>query len=457
MKPVSFAELAAWSGGELVHGQPERMVTRVTTDSRAILPGDLFVALIGDKFDGHQFVAEAFRQGALAVMVSGEIPADAAPSGAGVIRVGDTLKGLQELSRAYRSRLPVRVVAITGSNGKTSTKEFLAGVLSKLGPTAKTQGNLNNHIGVPLTLLSLDESHLWAVVEMGMNHSGELRPLVELARPEIGVITQAGWAHIENFPDRDAIASEKGEVAYHLSPGGFAVLQGDNPRLRALAGRIRVPVAWVGSGEGNEFRILTKAVTEQGSRFEVSAGGKSSVFTIPVPGLHMIENAALAVAVGWKLGLDAAGIAEGLNGAVLPKGRLALKPRGEGWLLDDTYNANPDSMAAAFRTLMSMPGQGRGVALLGSMGELGTQARELHHWVGTDAAAAGITCLHAVGPNAGDLVEGARAGGIPETGCWPDHESLAKGYLQKSRRNDRIVVKGSHSAAMEKVLPLLEN
>lgn len=457
MKPICFADLAVWSGGTLVHGQPERMVTRVTSDSRAILPGDLFVALVGEKFDGHQFAADAFRQGALAVMVSGEIPAEAVPSGSGVIRVADTLKGLQELSKAYRSRLSVRVVAVTGSNGKTSTKEFLAGVLSKLGPTAKTQGNLNNHIGVPLTLLSLDESHAWAVVEMGMNHPGEIRPLVDLAGPEIGVITQAGWAHIENFSSREAIAAEKGEVACHLPAGGFAVLQGDNPRLRALAGKIPVPVAWVGSGEGNDFRILPQTIGAQGSHFEISSGGQTAAFSIPVPGWHMVENAALAVATGWKLGLEARSIAEGLNGAVLPKGRLALKAHGEGWLLDDTYNANPDSMAAAFRTLMNLPGSGRGVALLGSMGELGSRAKELHRWVGADAAASGITCLHALGPNAADLVEGAREGGITETGCWPDHESLAKGYLKNSRPDDRIVVKGSRSAAMEKVLPHLEN
>lgn len=457
MNPISFSQVAAWCGGVLVHGQAERMVTRVTTDSRNIRPGDLFVALSGEKFDGHDFVAEAFRQGALAVMVCREPVADAVNPGAGVIRVDDTLAGLQALASAYRAELSARVVAVTGSNGKTSTKEFLASVLGNLGKTAKTQGNLNNHIGVPLTLLQLDDSHAWAVVEMGMNHAGELRPLVEWARPEIGVITQAGWAHIENFADCDSIAIEKGEVAYHLPKGGFAVMQGDNPRLRALAPRIPVPVAWVGMNAGNEFRVGVESMSADGGTFTVEFGGRKEFFSIPVAGSHMMENAALAVVTGWKLGLDAAAIREGLAGVSLPKGRLALKPRGEGWLLDDTYNANPDSMAAAFRTLMNLPGNGRGVALLGSMGELGARAAELHQWVGRDAAAAGISCLHALGPHAVDLVEGARAGGMTEAGAWPDHESLARAYLQNARRDDRIVVKGSRSAAMEKALPHLEN
>jgi UDP-N-acetylmuramoyl-tripeptide--D-alanyl-D-alanine ligase len=457
MNPVSFAQLAEWSGGTLVQGQEERMVTRVTTDSRTIRPGDLFVALVGEKFDGHDFLDEAFRQGAVAAMVSRDLPSGTKGPGLGVIRVADTLLGLQHLAAAYRKQRATRVVAVTGSNGKTSTKEFLAAVLGAIGPTAKTQGNLNNHIGVPLTLLQIDDSHVWAVVEMGMNHAGEIRPLVQMAQPEIGLITQAGWAHIENFPDRESIAMEKGEVAYHLPENGFAVLQGDNERLRALLPRIQVPVAWVGRGSRNEFPVGIDSMTEDGCRFHVTLGGKKETFSISIPGSHMVENAALAVVTGWKLGLDAGAMRKALAGVTLPKGRLALKPWEGGWLVDDTYNANPDSMAAAFRTLMSLPGEGRGVALLGCMGELGGRSGELHRWVGGDAVEAGLTCLHAVGPQAEDLVAGARAAGISEAASWPDHASLARGYLSGKRPGDRVLVKGSRSANMEKVLPYLEN
>jgi UDP-N-acetylmuramoyl-tripeptide--D-alanyl-D-alanine ligase len=456
MNPLSFSQLAEWSGGSLTHGQKERMVTRVTTDSRTIRPGDLFVALVGDRFDGHNFLDDAFRQGAVAAMVSRELPSGTMGTGLGVIQVPDTLAGLQHLAGAYRQKLATRVVAVTGSNGKTSTKEFLAAILGELGRTTKTQGNLNNHIGVPLTLLQIDDSHGWAVVEMGMNHPGEIRPLVQMAQPEISLITQAGWAHIENFKDRESIAIEKGEVAYHLPEDGFAVLQGDNERLRALLPRIKVPVAWVGRGSSNEYPVGIDSMSGNGCRFHVTLGGKKESFSISIPGSHMVENAALAVVTGWKLGLDAEVMRKALAGVSLPKGRLALKPWEAGWLLDDTYNANPDSMAAAFRTLMSLPGGGRGVALLGCMGELGQRSGELHRWVGGDAAAVGLSCLHAVGPQAEDLVAGARAAGMTEATSWPDHASLAKGYLADRRAGDRVLVKGSRSATMEKVLPHLE-
>ncbi|MDX6767690.1 MAG: UDP-N-acetylmuramoyl-tripeptide--D-alanyl-D-alanine ligase [Candidatus Methylacidiphilales bacterium] len=457
MKPIPFSSLAVWSGGVLAHGQGERTVTRVTTDSRAILPGDLFVALSGERFDGHDYVADAFRQGALAVMVSREIPPSALVAGCGVIRVDDTLRGLQKLATHYRQSLGVRVVAVTGSNGKTSAKEFLSSVLAPLGPVAKTSGNLNNHIGVPLTLLQIDESHHWAVVEMGMNHPGEIRPLVEMARPEIGVITQAGWAHIEHFSDREAIAAEKGEVAYHLPENGFAVLQGDNPRLRALAPRIPVPVAWVGSGPDNTFQISGIVVQPERSSFDVQIGNRIERFTIRVPGSHMAHNAALAVAVAVRLGIAPELIRACLEEACLPKGRMALRKRRSGWIMDDSYNANPDSMAAAFATLMALPGKGRGVALLGSMGELGIRTGELHHWVGAAAADAGIRCLHAIGHGADDLVEGAKSRGMENVSVWNDHESLVRGYLETARDDDRVVVKGSRSAEMEKILPNLEN
>lgn len=459
MKPLSFGEIAALSGGSLVHGPADRTATRVGTDSRSILPGDLFVALCGEKFDGHAFLADAARQGAVAALVDREVQGAELPAGFGLIRVADALQGLQRLAAAYRAGLPVRTVAVTGSNGKTSTKEFLASVLARLGPTHKTAGNLNNHIGVPLTLLQLGPEHRWAAVEMGMNHPGEIRPLVELARPEIGVITQAGWAHIENFPDREGIAREKGEVAFHLPQGGFAVLYGDNPRLRALAGDIPVEIVWVGAGPDNTLRVEHLGVDASGTRARFHGFGQSVECFIPVLGRHMAENAALAAAVGMKLGLGAAEAAAALAETVLPKGRLALRARGDGWLLDDTYNANPDSMEAAFRTVMALPGSGRGVALLGSMGELGARSAELHRWVGAEAARSGIGLVYALGPGAEEIARGAREAGLEPSavGIFSDHATLAAAYRSASRPDDRIVVKGSRSQTMEKVVTALEN
>jgi UDP-N-acetylmuramoyl-tripeptide--D-alanyl-D-alanine ligase len=459
MKPLSFAEIAAFSGGRLVRGRPERVATRVCSDSRAILPGDLFIALSGERFDGHAFLADAVQKGALAALVDREVATAELPAGFGLVRVEDVLVGLQRLAAGYRETLKTRVVAVTGSNGKTSTKELLASVLASLGPVHKTEGNLNNHIGVPLTLLQLEESHSWAVVEMGMNHPGELRPLVALARPEIGVVTQAGWAHIEHFTDREAIAREKGEVLYGLPPQGLAVVNGDNPRLRALAGDIPAPVCWVGESPKNDVRVQTRHLDEKGTTFRIEADGLDEELFIPVLGAHMAENAALAVAVGLHLGLDAQALREGLARAVLPKGRLALKPRKSGWLLDDSYNASPDSMAAAFRTVMGLPGQGRGVALLGSMGELGEKSEALHRWVGGEVVRHGLSLVFALGPGAAWLAEGALEAGLDPSAArtFTDHEDLTAAYLAEARDDDRIVVKGSRSQTMERVVARLEH
>lgn len=458
MKPLSFAELAAMSGGRLIHGPSDRTATRVTTDSRQILPGDLFIALPGDRFDGHSFVAEATRKGAVAALVERELPTEGLPTGFGVILANSSLRALQSLAAAYRGSLPVRVVAVTGSNGKTSTKEFIAAVLAHLGSVCKTNGNLNNHIGVPLTLLQIEPTDAWAVVEMGMNHPGELRPLAAMALPEIGVITAAGWAHIEHFESREAIAEEKGQVAFAIPTQGRVYLQGDNPRLRALRSRIAAPVCWVGSSADNDMRVEILDIDTAGTRFRIhrSAGDAGEEFFVPVPGVHMAENAAFALAIGLDLGLDMAALREGLASASLPKGRLAVRPRGAGWLLDDTYNANPDSMAAAFRTLMALPGRGRGVALLGSMGELGARSEELHRWVGQVAARCGVSWVLALGPGAPWLVEGARQSGAQADVC-SSHEEMASAYRSGAQPDDRILAKGSRSQSMERVIALLEN
>lgn len=456
MRPLSFQHLAEMAGGTLVHGPADRNAIRVCSDSRHVLPGDLFIALRGDQFDGHAFIPDAAKKGAVAALIHADLPTENLPPGFGLIRVADTLAGLQRLAAAYRATLPVRTVAITGSNGKTSTKEFTAAVLQQSGSTRKTQGNLNNHIGVPLTLLTIEPSDRWAVVEMGMNHPGELRPLAAMTRPEFGIITAAGWAHIEHFTDREAIAREKAEVAFAVPASGHVFLQGDNPRLRAIAPEITAPITWVGTGAENTVRVEVNHLDASGTRFTILTSALRETFHIPAPGPHMAENAALAIALGLHIGLTPEAIREGLAAASLPKGRLALEPYRQGWLLDDSYNASPDSMAAAFRTLMALPGSGRGVALLGSMGELGARAEELHRWVGQECARAGFSRLLALGPGAPWLVEGARSGGL-SADAFNNHEELAAAYLAESRPDDRILIKGSRSQTMERVTTLLKS
>jgi UDP-N-acetylmuramoyl-tripeptide--D-alanyl-D-alanine ligase len=426
MKPLTLSQVAELAGGRLLNGGGALTVSRVCTDTRALSAGDLFVALRGKNFDGHDFIGQAAERGAAAALV------DQTPAAAGnfpLILVDDTLAGLQRLAKNYRRTLTVKVVAITGSNGKTSAKEFVAAVLSAKFKTHKTEGNLNNHIGVPLTVLGIDDSHEYAVIELGMNHPGELAPLVEMARPDIGIITSIGWAHIGAFADREAIAREKARVIECLPADGLAVLI-DDEWLPLLTSLTKARVARV---SGTMMRGV-------------------------VTGSHMARNASLAAAVGAELGIGVKDVMESLAAVRLPENRSSARKFRDGWLLDDTYNASPDSMFAAFHALAELPGEGRKVALLGSMGELGAHAARLHREVGAAAAREGIALLFTLGANAQDLVAGAAdsdenqqvASG--DYHAFSDHAALLAAYWEQARADDKILVKGSRSQRMELIV-----
>ena len=454
MIPQALGKVAEMAGGQLIGNQSERHVIRICTDSRGLKPGDLFVALKGENFDGHDFVSQAHAAGAVAALVH-RVPADYVPAaGFSLIRVEDTLKGLQSLAANYREKLSVRVAAVTGSNGKTSTKEFMAAVLSQRFVTHKTAGNLNNHIGVPLTLLSMDDSHEWAVVEMGMNHPGELGPLVGMARPDAGVITTIGWAHIEAFSSRNGIAEEKSQVIRHLAKDGLAVLNGDSELVRNIASSTAAKIVFAGSRRGSQYQIRPVEFQAGHTRFIFTAAKEEVEVCLPVPGWHMVQNAALALAFGIESGISSADAVRGLLTAELPKNRLHVARHSQGWLMDDTYNASPDSMQAAFQTLCRIPGGGRSVALLGSMGELGKFSEELHRWTGRAAAEEGIGMVLCCGPMARELVEGARSGGLPEAMAldFKDQETLVDYYQKLKVAGDRVLVKGSRSQRMERVV-----
>jgi UDP-N-acetylmuramoyl-tripeptide--D-alanyl-D-alanine ligase len=459
MKPLSLGQIASWSAGELRQGSPERCVTRVCTDSRNLQPGDLFVALKGEHFDGHTFAGQAGEKGAIAVMVENGFPAAGLPPSLGVIAVADTLKGLQQLAAAYRGSLKVKVVGVTGSNGKTSCKELAAAALGARYHVYKTQGNLNNHIGVPLSLLSLQEGHEFAVIEMGMSHAGEIRRLAEIARPDHALVTQVGWAHIEFFDSREGIAAEKGELVRALPKNGLAVLNADDVRVAAMAGWTLGRPVLAGESAEADYRISAAKPRDEGMEFGLQPrGGAPIPLWVPRRGRHMVQNAALAAALALECGVDAEGVRGGLAAAVFPAGRLALEAYRGGWLVDDTYNANPDSMLAGLRTLLDLPGEGRAVALLGSMGELGSQSERLHEELGREAAGLGLGLLFAYGRFAESLAKGGREGGLGAgaSRAFASHELLARAYLESARAGDRILVKGSRSAGMENVVAFLK-
>ena len=454
MEAQALSQIAAWSGGAVARGEGTLSVRRLHTDTRTIEPGDCFVALVGETFDGHDFLAAAFEKGAVAALVS-RIP-DAAPAGLALVRVADTLQGLQDAAHAYRLSLDVKVVAVTGSSGKTSTKEMLAAVLRRSFRVHATQGNLNNHIGVPLTLLQLSRDDEYAVVEMGMNHRGEIAALAKIARPDVAVITGVGSAHIENLGSRDEIAAEKTDLLAALPKGGVAVLNADDALLRAGAGRAP-RVVWAGFASGADWRAENVVVTETGLAFDLFEGTGHAAVALPVFNRVMVSNALLAAAVGGLAEMPLAEIAAGLGGVKLAGGRMEVRRRLAGWIVDDCYNANPESTRAALEALREFPAPARRVAVLGSMGELGAHAPALHRETGAAVPASGAALLACVGPHADDLAAGARDAGFPAAAilCYPATSQAAAQFPALLRADDTVLVKGSRFLKLEQVVAAL--
>ncbi len=456
MIPLAVRTVADFCEGRLVKGDAERLCRSVSTDSRKLAAGQLFVALAGDKFDGHDFVHQADQAAAAAVLVS-RLPEDFGDMSCAIIQVPDTLVGLQKLAARHRQMLHPLIVGITGSNGKTSTKDLTLAVLGKKYRTFATAGNLNNHIGVPLTLLSMEEHHNCGVVEMGMNHPGEIAPLAAMASPDAAIITNIGVAHIEHMGSQEGIALEKGTLAEAVKPEGVVILNANDAFTPAIAARCRARVITAGIDAG-EVRATVLDSGAHGSRFELDFEGKARVsVSLPVPGSHMVGNAALAAACAWHHGVSAEDIAAALGAASLTKGRLQVKTWHGVVFLDDSYNANPDSMKAGLKTLQTIQVPGRRVAVLGRMGELGPHAAQGHHEVGECAARCGLDAVYTVGTEAG-LISSAfsASGGAGESRNFPSHAACAGHLREWLREGDAVLLKGSRSTAMEQVLNLLE-
>jgi UDP-N-acetylmuramoyl-tripeptide--D-alanyl-D-alanine ligase len=447
MKPISAQQLCEILGVPLAAGRGDVMASGgVSTDTRTLPQGAVFFALRGENFNGDHFAAKALEGGASVAIVQhwdGEPPA-----GTAIIVVSDTLLALQRLACWWRKQLDIPVVAITGSNGKTSTKDFTAAVLSRKFDVSATRGNLNNHIGVPLTVLATTPEHTAAVWEMGMNHPGEIAPLCEIARPKYGIITNIGTAHIEFLKTREAIAEEKGMLARALPADGILFIPATCDFCDYLRQRTKAHLIAVGNGRG--------LVRAEDLRFEVDGtsfklvieGEEPAEVTLPVPGRHMVTNALLAAGVGWKLGISPAEIAAGLSGASLTGGRLGHYDFQGTTVIDDTYNANPESMAAAIETLADTPVRdgSRRIIVLGRMGELGPHAPAAHLRTGALAAERKLTVV-AVGEGSEGIAEGAK-----HSPHFPDLEQAAKWLAREVKPGDVVLFKGSRTATVERVM-----
>jgi UDP-N-acetylmuramoyl-tripeptide--D-alanyl-D-alanine ligase len=450
MDLLSLRKIAEFAQGSLSAGASGTMVSRVSTDSRTLQPGDLFVPLRGDNFDGHKFVAQASERGAVGAMVEESWKGEP-PESFALIRVPDTLAGYQNLATNYRRSLPLKVVVITGSNGKTSTKDFVAATLSRGFRVTKTEGNFNNHVGLPQTMLAASASDEIAVWEIGMNHPGEIAALSQLAEPDVGIITNVGLAHIEFMGSRDAIAAEKGALAEAVGAEGTVILNADDPHSQGIAERTRAKVILAGI-ENGFVRATEVTQSSSGCEFTILEGAHRCRAQLPVPGVHMVQNAMLAVAAGRAFGLSLEDCAAGLASTPLTKARLQIKEINGIQFIDDSYNANPDSMKAALRTLVELDADGRRVAVLGQMSELGEESERGHREVGEAAAAFGIDELIAVGATGAEMAQAARRVGLEKSTSVANAEEAAELLRKTVSSGDLILIKGSRSARMERVL-----
>lgn len=437
-----LSEIAAACGGEY---KTDVCISGVSIDTRKITPGCLFICIIGERFDAHDFISDAIEKGAAAVMVSKDIDI-AAP----YVKVADTAKALLALGAYYRRLFDINVVGITGSVGKTTAKEFTYLALSSALNTVKTQGNLNNEIGLPQTLFNIDSSTRAAVIEMGMNHFGEISRLSEAAAPTVAVITNIGVSHIENLGSRAGILKAKLEILNGMKPGSALILNGDDDLLSTV--------------RNDKFKIYTFSVnapadfkaqdiSEQGgaTTFSVSYFGKRQGIEIPAAGIHNVYNALAAFAVAVILKLDSKKAAAKLNEYTPAGMRQRIKKVGSITVIEDCYNASPDSMAAALKTLAGM-GCGKKIAVLGDMLELGSYSEKAHSDVGKAAAACGIDCLLAVGQETKHTVKAAREAGLSDSWHFDTKEQLQNFLFDKAQSGDCVLFKASRRVKLEDIM-----
>jgi UDP-N-acetylmuramoyl-tripeptide--D-alanyl-D-alanine ligase len=426
--------------------------SRVTTDSRSLLPGDLFVALAGERFDGHDFVAQAQRSGAVAALVAAN-RASTLPGN--LIVVADPLRALGTLAKQWRARFALPLAAVVGSNGKTTTKEMIASIFREAAgeeATLSTSGNFNNAIGLPLTLLRLRAEHRLAVVEIGMNHRGETRELVALAQPTIVVVTNAQREHQEFMESVAQVAHEHADAVRGLAPGGFAVLNSDDPSRDVWRAAARIAGASVVEFAQRAHADVTGSASarEHGSAIAIATPEGSIDVELAVPGAHMVANALAAAAVARAAGVPLDKIAAGLARFRPLAGRLTTRMSMSGArVIDDTYNANPDSVRAAIDVLAAAGGERW--LVLGDMGEVGAKAADFHREVGDYARESGVTRLLAAGEHARDAVNAFGQQGEH----FDSVEALAAHVATAARDGVTILVKGSRFMRMERVVATL--
>ena len=447
------------TGGRLLYGLSGTRFEGVGIDSRTVRDDQLFVAICGERHDGHTFIDQVIEKGVRGLAIQAETAAKLhhdqwQAKGATCIEVPDTIRALGALAAFQRRRSAIPVVAITGSNGKTTTRQMTALVVAQRFNTLTTQGNFNNEIGLPLTLFHLSPEHEAAVLELGMNHPGEIQRLGAICQPTIGVITNVGPAHLEFLGSLEGVARAKGELIPQVDAQGTVILNRDDDHVAALAVSADRKVLFFGTRPDAQVRAQGIDTTGQGIAFELVSPGAKVQVGLKTPGRFMVANALAAAAVGHAMGLTAEQIKAGLETFVSAKGRLNVVETARGiHIIDDTYNANPDSMAAAFDTLSALSKDRAGMIVVGDMLELGEQSERLHHQVGQRAARSGAARLYAYGQFAEAVSEGAQFAGMDGAKIFTgDKAAIAVDLIDHLSTGDWVLIKGSRGMAMETVV-----
>lgn len=462
MLTASADTIARVTRGVIVAGTGSAVANDVTVDSRSAAPGCVFIALSGERSDGHDHLEDALRSGARVLIVTRAltqlVPAArrASEAGAAVIQVSDAAVALQELASWHRRRLHATVVGVTGSTGKTTTKDFLTAALSRRMRVVATEGNMNNEIGLPLTVLRAGSDTDVLVVEMGMRGLGQIARLAEVAAPDIGLVTNVGTSHIELLGTQDAVANAKGELVRAIGPQGAVFLNGDDAYSDALALDSKAPVALYGLSDRCSVRAEEIACDETShASFDLVTPEGTVRLELPLPGRHNVYNALAAAAVALRLAVPLDDVRAGLESASVSDMRMQTFVTADGvTIINDAYNANPSSMRAALETLGDMRVAGRRIAVLGDMAELGSLSELAHFQVGEQLANVDVDMLFAIGPRASRIADGARAEGLAEERVrrFPDAEEAIGEVAAAARANDVVLVKASRVMRLERIV-----
>lgn len=457
MQPLKCEEILKATYGELISGSSNSVIENISTDSRSIKNGDFFIPIIGESFNGHEFISDSYTKGAIGAFTE-EDGIKVSDDSKILIRVKDTTKALGDIAKYYRTKYKIPFIGITGSVGKTSTKDMIASGIGKKLKVLKTEGNFNNQIGVPLTILNLDEIHEAAVIEMGMRGFGEIGYLSSIVKPDIGVITNIGVSHIEKLGSRQNILKAKMEILEDLNEKGLLVLNGDDSLLSGFKDILKIRTVFFGLEEYCTYQAYDIAFKgENGISFNIIINDRTYNVKVPSPGKHNVYNALAGIAVGLELGISAETIIEGIADYSASSMRLDIQELNGVKIINDCYNASPNSMEAAIDVLFELGHARRKVAVLGSMLELGELSKKAHKTLGKFAINKNIDYIFTVGEFGRQIAEGALENGasIEKVTCFKDSKEAAAALKEFLRQGDIVLIKGSRAMKMEQIVNAL--